>query len=55
VLLAGGLTPENIVQAIDEVKPFCVDVNSGVEIHPGVKDHQKLLQLMMRVAESGRR
>ncbi|MDH3360267.1 MAG: phosphoribosylanthranilate isomerase [Desulfobulbaceae bacterium] len=38
LVLAGGLTPENIADAIRQVRPFAVDVNSGVEISPGVKD-----------------
>lgn len=50
ILLAGGLTPENIVQAIAAVKPFGVDVNSGIESQPGIKDHQRLFHLMQLVA-----
>jgi phosphoribosylanthranilate isomerase len=39
VILAGGLTPYNVEDAICEVRPYAVDVASGVEIRPGVKDH----------------
>lgn len=49
VFLAGGLSPDNICQAIDTVRPFAVDVNSGVEIVPGVKDAGKLRQLAMNL------
>jgi len=42
VILAGGLTPENVGEAILQVKPFAVDVNSGVEYQPGRKDPDKL-------------
>ena len=41
-VLAGGLSPENIAAAIRESKAHVVDVNSGVEASPGVKDHAKL-------------
>jgi phosphoribosylanthranilate isomerase len=46
VFLAGGLTPENVVEAIAEVQPFAVDINSGVELQPGVKDHARLKKLL---------
>ena len=42
VILAGGLNPENVGDAIRLVKPFAVDVNSGVEYQPGRKDTDKL-------------
>jgi phosphoribosylanthranilate isomerase len=41
-ILAGGLTPENVAGAIAEVRPFAVDVASGVEAEPGIKDPAKL-------------
>jgi phosphoribosylanthranilate isomerase len=42
ILLAGGLTPENVGQAIRAVRPYGVDVSSGVEGSPGRKDHEKV-------------
>jgi phosphoribosylanthranilate isomerase len=42
VFLAGGLKPENVRQAIAEVRPDAVDVSSGVESSPGIKDKEKI-------------
>jgi phosphoribosylanthranilate isomerase len=49
LLLAGGLEPSNIEQAIRSTTSYCFDVNSGVEVSPGVKDHKKIEKLMSLV------
>ena len=42
IVLSGGLTPDNVATAVDIVRPFAVDVNSGVEASPGRKDPDKV-------------
>jgi phosphoribosylanthranilate isomerase len=54
ILLAGGLTPENVTEAILAVRPYAVDVASGVESSPGVKDPAKLRAFFSEVARSNR-
>jgi phosphoribosylanthranilate isomerase len=53
VLLAGGLTPDNVADAIAQVRPFGIDVSSGVERAPGVKDHRRLKALFEAVHDTG--
>ena len=53
VLLAGGLTPDNVADAIARVRPFGIDVSSGVERAPGVKDHQRIRALFEAVHATG--
>ena len=49
VILAGGLNPENIEEAIKKVKPFALDINSGVESKPGKKDRNRIEKLMNQI------
>jgi len=52
IILAGGLTPENVRAAIDEVRPEGVDVASGVEARPGEKDPVKLEKFFAEIADT---
>ena len=51
LILAGGIGPKNIQEAIQNVKPYGVDISSGVESKPGVKDHNKLKALFEQAKE----
>jgi phosphoribosylanthranilate isomerase len=53
VILAGGLTPENVREAITAVRPFAVDASGGVENQPGIKDSGKMCRFAAAVLEAG--
>jgi len=51
ILLAGGIDPANVAQAARQVRPFGIDVSSGVEVSPGVKDVERMRQLFAAIRE----
>jgi len=54
LILSGGLTPENVAEAIRVVRPYAVDVASGVEASPGRKDPAKIQAFCRAVREADR-
>lgn len=52
LIIAGGLRPDNVRGAIERLAPNVVDVSSGVESMPGVKDHQKMAEFMSAVRQA---
>ena len=49
LILAGGLSEENIIAALEAVRPLAVDISSGVETAPGKKDHEKIRSVIAAV------
>ena len=55
IILAGGLTPDNVAHAIHTVAPYAVDVSGGVEASKGIKDSNKLIAFMNEVYRANNR
>ncbi|MDR1268200.1 MAG: phosphoribosylanthranilate isomerase [Planctomycetaceae bacterium] len=50
--LAGGITPDNVLDVITQAQPYGIDVSSGVESSPGIKDFNKVQQLIKKIKKS---
>jgi phosphoribosylanthranilate isomerase len=51
IILSGGLTPSNITRAVSAVRPYAVDVNSGVEEQPGKKSPVLMREMMGKIGK----
>ncbi|MDY6821888.1 MAG: hypothetical protein SVN78_09750 [Deferribacterota bacterium] len=49
LIIAGGLNEENVIDVISDFSPFGVDVSSGVELEPGIKDHKKMENFIKKI------
>jgi phosphoribosylanthranilate isomerase len=55
IILSGGLTPETVAKAVAQVRPYAVDVCSGVESSPGRKDHRKVREFIEQAKQASTR
>ena len=55
MVLSGGLGPGNIEEALERVNPFAVDISSGIEKRPGIKDHERMRIFMGKIKDFERR